>query len=173
MYESFINFYSNDANDDDYKPPLMTNSGTQTDETMPSEPSEPPQNKSKIHFYSNDANDDDYEPTMIDSGTQTDEMMPGPSEPPQTKSKRGRPKKNFEDCGASSKRAKLDDLLTFLQKIAGKMGTHFEHLLYYLGRRHSYKNGKFDEAKFYEDLLEHGIDTEFTKITPEKAMYLR
>ena len=131
--------------------------------------------ESNIHFYSNDANDDDYEPPlMTNSGTQTDEMMPPePSEHPQTKSKRGRPKKNFEDCGTSSKRAKLDDLLTFLQKIAGKMGTHFEHLLYYLGRRHSYKNGKFDEAKFYEDLLEHGIDTEFTKITPEKAMYLR
>ena len=105
--------------------------------------------------------------------------MPLPNTPIQTQtpnptpSKRGRPKKPLEECGASAKRAKLDPLLDFLKESAREVGSSLENLLFFFGRRHAYQSGKFDEAKFYEDLLEHGIDTNFKKITPEKAFYLK
>ena len=123
------------------------------------------------NLYRCDDDGNNYELPVVDAGTQTDEIMPPDSSPP--KSKRGRPKKSLEESGASSKRSKLDPLLSFLYETAREMGSSFQNLLYYLGRRDAYKNGNFSEAKFYEDLLEHGIDTNFTKITPEKAMYLK
>ena len=131
-----------------------------------------------IFFSSNnDDNDKDYKIPTFDASTQTDDIVmasPAPCPEPQpTNSKRGRPKKPLEECGASSKRAKLDPLIDFLKESALEIGSSLENLLFFFGRRHAYQSGKFDEAKFYEDLLQHGIDTNFKKITPEKAFYLK
>ena len=133
----------------------------------------------KIYFLSF-SNDDDYKIPTVDAQTQTDDILLPPTpiqnqtQPPNpTPSKRGRPKKPLEECAASAKRAKLDPLLDFLKESAREVGSSLENLLFFFGRRHAYQSGKFDEAKFYEDLLEHGIDTNFKKITPEKAFYLK
>ena len=131
-----------------------------------------------FNFFRNDDNNDkDYKIPTFDASTQTDDIVmasPAPCPEPQpTKSKRGRPKKPLEESGASSKRAKLDPLLDFLKESAKEVGSSLENLLFFFGRRHAYQSGKFDEAKFYEDLLEYGIDTNFKKITPEKAFYLK
>ena len=130
------------------------------------------------YFFFFRIDDVDYRFPTVDAQTQTDEILPPSTStqqpnPTPTQSKRGRPKKPLEGCGASAKRAKLDPLLDFLKESAREVGSSLENLLFFFGRRHAYQSGKFDEAKFYEDLLEHGIDTNFKKITPEKAFYLK
>ena len=125
--------------------------------------------RQKCTFFSNDPN---YQPNGNgNASTQND--VPMPTEETSQNSKRGRPKKSFLDSKSSSKRAKLDPLLELLREAARGMNIHFDHLLYFLGKRNAYQNGFFDEAQFYQDLLQNGIDTTFNKISVERALFLK
>ena len=113
-------------------------------------------------------------PTTVEMGTQTEIQNPVPEiEPTPSTSKRGRPKKSLDDCKPSTKRAKLDDVLVYLDDIAKGMKTDLNKLLFLLPKRQAYKDGDFEQGKFFSDLLEFGIESDPTKITPEHALYLK
>ena len=77
------------------------------------------------------------------------------------------------DSGNTQKRQKTENIMNIIKETASELDCRVVELLAYLSMRNANIEGDFETGKIYKEIFQNGIDSTTTKISAEKALYLR